>query len=109
MVNYEIFIRAVIHKMSGSSAYFHAAIETEMREDFTLKKGKYTVRLGTYNGKTFMPLKQQLPGMVSPMQKADGMIITTPDVNFLTKGTRVKMIPICWELNSCQKEDFFTS
>ena len=109
MVNYEIFIRAVIHKMSGANAYFHAAIETDMREDFTLRKGKYTVRLGTYNGKTFMPLKQQLPGMVSPMQKADGMIITTPDVGLLQKGMKVKMIPIMWELNSCEKEDFFTN
>ncbi|OQX78172.1 MAG: molybdopterin molybdenumtransferase MoeA [Epsilonproteobacteria bacterium 4484_65] len=109
MVNYEIFIRAVIHKMSGANAYFHATIETEMREDFTLRKGKYTVRLGTYNGKTFMPLKQQLPGMVSPMQKADGMIITTPDIGLLKKGMKVKMIPILWELNGCEKEDFFTN
>jgi len=109
MVNYEIFIRAVIHKMSGANAYYHATIETEMREDFTLRKGKYTVRLGTYNGKTFMPLKQQLPGMVSPMQKADGMIITTPDIGLLKKGMKVKMIPILWELNGCEKEDFFTN
>jgi len=109
MVNYEIFIRAVIHKMSGANAYYHATIETEMKEDFTLRQGKYTVRLGTFDGKTFMPLKQQLPGMVSPMQKADGMIITTPDVDLLQKGSKVKMIPILWELNSCEKEDFFTS
>lgn len=109
MVNYEIFIRAVIHKMSGANAYYHATIETEMREDFTLRKGKYTVRLGSYDGKTFMPLKQQLPGMVSPMQKADGMIITTPDVGLIQKGMKVKMIPIMWELNGCEKEDFFTN
>ena len=56
-----------------------------------------------------MPIKQQLPGMVSPMQKADGMIITTPDVGLLQKGMKVKMIPILWELNRCEKEDFFTS
>ncbi len=109
MVNYEIFIRAAIHKMSGANAHFHSTIETEMREDFTLRKGKYTVRLGNFNGKTFMPLKQQLPGMVSPMQKADGMIITTPDIGLLPKEMKVKMIPILWELNSCEKEDFFTN
>jgi len=108
MVNYEIFIRAVIHKMSGATAFYHASIETTIREDFKLRKGKYTVRLGEFNGKTFMPMKQQLPGMVSPMQKADGMIITLPDVDFLPKGMKVKMIPICWELNSIEKEDFFT-
>ncbi len=108
MVNYEIFIRAVIHKMSGVNAYYHATIATTMGEDFKIKKGKYTVRLGSFDGKTFIPLKQQLPGMVSPMQKADGMIITTPDIGALQKGMRVKMIPIVWELNSSKKEDFFT-
>ena len=109
MVNYEIFIRAVIRKMSGINAYYHATMETEMKEDLKLKKGKYTVRLGSFDGRTFIPLNQQLPGMVSPMQKADAMIITLPEVDFLAKGTKVKMIPICWELNSCKKEDLFTS
>ncbi len=108
MVNYELFIRAVIHKISGANAFYHTTVETTVREDFKLKKGKYTVRLGTFDGKTFMPLKQQLPGMVSPMQKADGFIITLPDVDFLPKGMKVKMIPICWELNSSKEEDLFT-
>ena len=75
---------------------------------YRLRKGKYTVRLGSFDGKTFMPLKQQLPGMVSPMQKADGMIITTPDIGLLQKGMKVKVLPILWELNSVEKEDFFT-
>jgi len=109
MVNYEIFIRAVIHKMSGINAFYHSTMLTTMREDSRLRKGKYSVRLGSFDGKTFMPLKQQLPGMVSPMQKADAMIITTPDVDFLPKGMKVKMIPICWELTSCEKEDLFTT
>jgi len=109
MVNYEIFIRAAIRKMSGSKAFHHAIAETEMREDLSLRKGKYTVRLGEFDGKTFMPIKQQLPGMVSPMQKADAMIITMPDVDFLSQGTKVKMIPICWELTRCEEEDIFTN
>ncbi len=108
MVNYEIFVRALIHKMSGANAYFHAAVETQMKEDLTLRKGKFTVRLGTYDGKTFMPIKKQLPGMVSPMLKATAMIITTPEVAVLQKGMKVKMIPILWELNGYEKEDFFT-
>lgn len=109
MVNYEIFIRAVIHKMSGINAFYHSTMVTTMREDSRLRKGKYSVRLGSFDGKTFIPLKQQLPGMVSPMQKADAMIITTPDVDFLPEGMKVKMIPICWELTSCEKEDLFTT
>ena len=109
MVNYEIFVRAAIRKMSGMNEYYHNYIDTEMKEDFSLRAGKYTVRLGSFNGKTFMPFKTQLPGMLSPMEKADAMIITTPDVDFLAKGTKVKMIPINWELGASEKEDFFTS
>ena len=108
MVNYEIFIRTIIHKMSGAKAHYHAVIETEIKEDLTLRKGKYTVSLGSFDGTTFMPITQQLAGMVSPMQKADGMIITMPDTGLLKKGKKVKMIPILWELNSCKKVCLFT-
>ena len=108
MVNYEIFIRTIIHKMSGVNAHYHAVIETEIKEDLMLRKGKYTVTLGTFDGITFMPITQQLPGMVSPMQKADGMIITMPDTGLLEKGKKVKMIPILWELRSCKQVYFFT-
>jgi len=108
MVNYEIFIRTIIHKMSGVNAHYHAVIETEIKEDLMLRKGKYTVTLGTFDGITFMPITQQLPGMVSPMQKADGMIITMPDTGLLEKGKQVKMIPILWELRSCKQVYFFT-
>jgi len=108
MVNYEIFIRAIIHKMSGANAHYHAVIETEIKEDLTLRKGKYTVSLGTFDGTTFKPIAQQLPGMVSPMKKADGMIITMPDTGLLEKGKKVKMIPILWELNGCKQVYLFT-
>jgi len=108
MVNYEIFIRAIIRKMSGVNAFYHGIIETEIKEDFRLRKGKYTVKLGSFDGKSFMPLEAQLPGMVSPMQKADGMIIIPPDVDTLQKGTKVKMLPILWELTSKVEEDLFS-
>jgi len=108
MVNYEIFVRAAIRKMSGMNAYYHSYIETEIEEDFSLRAGKYTVRLGNFNGKAFMPFKKQLPGMLSPMERADAMIITTPDVDFIKQGTKVKMIPINWELGCSENEDLFT-
>jgi len=49
-----------------------------------------------------------MPGMVSPMQKADGLILITPDVKKLSKGTSVNMLPIKWEFCSSKKEDIFT-
>ncbi len=108
MVNYEMFVRAAIRKMSGMNAFYHHTISTQMKEDFTLRAGKHTVRLGTFDGKTFMPFIKQLPGMISPLEKANAMLITTPDVATLEKEKTVKILPINWELTASEKEDFFT-
>ena len=108
MVNYEIFVRAAIRKMSGLKAYYHNTIMTPLGETLSLKKGKFTVKLGRFDGKSFRAIPLQMPGMVSPMQAADGMIITEPDVEKIEEGTLVHMLPIAWELTSEKKEAFFT-
>ena len=108
MVNYEIFIRTVIHKMSGSSSYYHHTIDTVIAEEFQAKKGKFTVTLGTFNGQSFMPLRQQMAGMVAPMQKAEAMMITQPDIRLLKKGDSIKIIPISWEFFGKEKMNFYT-
>ncbi|MEO1937447.1 MAG: molybdopterin molybdenumtransferase MoeA, partial [Sulfurimonas sp.] len=59
---------------------------------------------GTY----FRPLPQQSPGMVSPLQKADGLIIIHPDLSLLEKGRTVSMLPIRWHSSSMIKVDIFT-
>jgi len=108
MVNYELFIRAIIRKMAGQKEHYHATITTELKEDLSVRGGKYTVVLGKFDGQSFEVLKPQMPGMVSPMQKADGMILITPDVKKLSKGTSVNMLPIKWDFCSSKKEDIFT-
>jgi len=108
MVNYEIFVRAAIRKMSGLNAHYHSTISTQIKEDFTLRPGKYTVRLGIFDSEGFMPFTKQLPGMLSPLEQANAMLITTPDVSKLEKGRSVKVLPISWEMSTQQEEDFFT-
>jgi molybdopterin molybdotransferase len=108
MVNYEIFVRAAIRKMSGMNAHYHSTITTQIKEDFTLRPGKFTVRLGIFDSEGFMPFTKQLPGMLSPLEQANAMLITTPDVSKLEKGRSVKVLPISWELSTNQEEDFFT-
>ena len=108
MVNYEIFVRAAIRKMSGMNAYYHSTITTQIKEDFTLRPGKYTVRLGTFDSEGFMPFTKQLPGMLSPLEQANAMLITTPEVSKLEKGRSVKILPISWELSTSEEKDFFT-
>jgi len=108
MVNYELFVRAIIRKMSGRTDHQHATVTTTMRSDFSVRGGKHAVVLGKFDGESFEALKTQMPGMVSPMQEADGLILITPDVKHLGKGAMVKMIPISWEFTGKVKEDLFT-
>jgi len=103
MVNYELFVRAIIRKLSGSSALYHQTIETTMKEDFSVRGGKFAVVLGKYDGKYFEPLKAQMPGMVSPMQEADGLLLITPSVKVLKRESKVKMLPVRWEFSASQK------
>ena len=109
MVNYELFVRAVMRKMSGRTDSHHATVKTKMKEDFSVRGGKHAVVLGRFNGEHFEALKPQMPGMVSPMQKADGFILITPEVKTLAKDSLVNMLPISWELSANSSEDLFTS
>ena len=108
MVNYELFVRAIIRKMSGRTDNHHATVTTTMRSDFSVRGGKHAVVLGRFDGESFEALKTQMPGMVSPMQEAEGLILITPDVKHLEKGAVVKMIPISWEFTGKEKEDLYT-
>ncbi len=109
MVNFELFARAVIRKLSGVASPYFGAVETRMRSEQRLKAGKYTVILGGFDGASFSPLPKQSPGMVSPLPKADGLIITLPEVSVLGEGDRVKMIPIKWEMFQGEQKEIFTS
>jgi len=108
MVNYELFVRAVIRKMSGRNDLFHNAIETKMHSEYSVRGGKHAVILGKFDGSTFTPLKPQMPGMVSPMQEADGFILITPDITLIESSKNVKMLPIKWEFCSSKKEVLFS-
>jgi molybdopterin molybdotransferase len=108
MVNYEVFIRSIIHKMSGSNSYYLNAITAVLSEDFKPKKGKFTVTLGSFDGEFFLPLKKQRAGMVAPMAKANAMMIVKLDLDFMNKGDKVRVIPINWEFFCDEKKDFYT-
>jgi len=108
MVNFELFVRAIIRKMSGRVDHHHATVTTTMRSDFSVRGGKHAVVLGKFNGESFEALKTQMPGMVSPMQEADGFILITPEVKSLAKESLVNMLPIRWEFCSLREEDLFT-
>jgi len=108
MVNYEMFIKPIILRLSGNSRYYHGLIRTKISKDYRIKAGRYSVILGSFNGESFTPLDNQSAGMVSPLVEADGMIIVTPDISYLNSGDEVKMIPIKFGFNSDIEQDIFT-
>ncbi|SFV71902.1 Molybdopterin biosynthesis protein MoeA [hydrothermal vent metagenome] len=108
MVNYELFVRAILRKMSGRKDYYHASIQSKIKDEYKVRAGKYAVILGKFDGKYFSPLRPQMPGMVSPMQEADGMILITPEIYALEKHQEVKVLPIKWEHTSEEKEKIFS-
>jgi len=107
MVNFEMFVKPIIAKLSGNKAFYHGLITTKMRTEHKQRAGKSTVILGEWDGESFLPIKNQKPGMVSPLQSADGLIVTTKEVDYLAKEQEVKMIPIKLDLKSEEKKDFF--
>lgn len=108
MVNYELFVRAIIRKLSGQLDKYHHSIKTIMKEDFKVRGGKYAVVLGRFNGASFEALQPQMPGMVSPMQYADGCLLIEPNTTKLSAGQSVNMLTIKWEYCSEKVEVLFS-
>ncbi len=106
MVNFEMFVKPIILKLSGSLEFYHKTITTKMRENYNFKGGRYSVILGEWNGDSFMPIENQKSGMVSPLDRADGMVVTTPNINTFIKNQIVKMIPIKINIGSSKNIDF---
>jgi len=108
MVNFEMFVKPTILKLSGTKGFYHPIIETKMKKEHTFRAGKHTVILGRWDGSSFEPLENQKPGMVSPITQADGMILTAPETDKLAHNQVVKMIPIKIDLQSEKKEDLYS-
>ena len=107
MVNFEMFVKPTILKLSGNKSFYHSLIETKMKDNYKFRAGKNSVILGEWNGSTFSPIPNQKPGMVAPLNLADGMIVTTKEISLLEKNRVVQMIPIKIDLQSDKEEDFF--
>ena len=105
MVNFEMFVKIMIYKLSGRSACYHGVVQSKMQEDFHLRAGRHTVTLGSWDGDSFAPLALQSPGMVSPLLQADAMMLTKPEKSTLHKGESVRILPIKWDISSKRKKE----
>lgn len=107
MVNFEMFVKIIIYRLSGRAACHHAVVESKMRKEFSLRAGRHTVTLGSWDGESFAPIPLQSPGMVSPLAGADVMMLTRPEKSLLQEGESVRLIPIKWDISSDQKKEMY--
>jgi len=107
MVNFEMFVKPAILKLSGTQSFYHPTIHTHVTKNYPIKAGKYSVILGRWDGTHFIPLPQQKPGMVSPLAQADGMVLTRPSTDQLTANQPIRMIPITIPLRSDKRVELY--
>jgi len=107
-LNFEIFGRFIINKLSGREDIYQNYLEALLKEDIKNRPGREVVIPGNFDGKQFTPSKKRGPGMVSPLSAANGYIILDRNVEILKKDSIVKFIPIKFEFYSDTKKSLFS-
>lgn len=93
-VNFELFGRTLINRLSGRAAHHIRPIVTEAQHDICPKPGKFTVLLGHFDGEGFSVLERQGPNMVAPLHRANAFIICAPEVTTVAQHRPVHIIPL---------------
>ncbi len=99
-LNFELFGQSIILALSGNREKYINPIETKMKSDYKLKKGRITLVPGTFDGNSFEPCKKFAPGMVSPLASSNSYIMVNESVEFIASGDSVKVIPIRWSFTN---------
>jgi len=107
-LNFEIFGRFLINRLSNKKDIYQNFIEAKLSQDIKNRPGREVVIPGFFDGKNFIPSIKRGPGMVSPLSKANGYIILDRDVELLQKESIVKFIPINFEFYSKTKKELFS-
>ncbi len=83
ILNFELFGRFLINKISGRNDPYIKPIHTQLKEKLTNKPGRDTLIPGQFDGAYFHPLAKRAPGMVMPASLMDGFIIVGREVKEL--------------------------
>ena len=102
-LNFEIFAKPLIQKLSGSLKHHHGFIETKMATAFIKTRRVPTVIPGLFNGISFQVADQFSPGMVNVLNHCNGFILISKEKEHIKKDDIVKFMPIEWEFG---KENF---
>ena len=108
-LNFEIFGQSIILALSGTREKYLGTIDAVMQEDYMVKSGRRTLIPGIYDGVSFKPCEKFAPGMVSPLGKANGIIMLDETVSQLNKGDTVKIFPTRFSLNQNHMKSLVSS
>ncbi len=108
-LNFEIFGQSMILALSGASDKYLGTLNATMQENYRVKPGRRTLIPGMYDGVSFKPCEKFAPGMVSPLGKANGIIMLDETVSQLQKGDTVKIIPTRFSLNQNSAKSLVTA
>ena len=107
ILNFEIFGRFLINRLSGYNDPYIQPMKVSLAEPITHKPGRDSVIPGIYDGSTFKPLQKRNPGMVRPASLMNGFIILSKEAKEVKKEAYI--IPIDWNFRSSQFQNIITS
>ncbi|MBD3810041.1 MAG: molybdopterin molybdotransferase MoeA [Sulfuricurvum sp.] len=105
---FELFGQSILLALSGRSDKYLSTLTTQMKERFTMKKGRRSLIPGWFDGLSFMPCKRFGPGMVLPLSIANAYMMVDASVEGFEKGSRVKIIPTRWCMSSAEQTSLIT-
>lgn len=107
-LNFELFGKFLLHKLSGTNTPHHGHIQTTISEVFHSPRPVANIIPGKYDGSTFTPTQKFAPGMVNVLNHCNGLIIIAPKTDILKKGDYVKFLPMRWDFLEKDLEDFMS-
>ncbi len=107
-LNFELFGKLMIAKLSGLKTYHHHFIETKSTSNFIKNRKIDTIIPGTFDGKSFKIAKQFSPGMVNVLNNCNGFIVLNSQTAELKKGDNIRFLPIKWNFSREDLVDFTT-
>ncbi len=107
-LNFELFGKFLLHKLSGRKAPYPASLETITEQDISSPRPVANVIPGFYNGKSFKPAEKFAPGMVNVLNRCNGLVVIAPGTDVVHKDDKVKFLPIYWDFSSEAFEEFMS-
>ncbi|WP_294960723.1 gephyrin-like molybdotransferase Glp [Sulfurimonas sp.] len=102
-LNFELFGQSIILALSGVNEKYLNSIETKMKNDYKLKKGRISLVPGYFDGSSFEPCEKFAPGMVSPLASSNSYIMINDSVESIKSGEVVKILPVRFSFTSKEK------